>query len=155
MTLTQKQRAKVWRLGLASSIVILFGLSVWIAWALRTDALDLTAAIWTLWAGAGVLAMSVLVYHSIRDLKRYEKLPHPDNAIVNIGRGNVRRDCIRLVKVIALFAIGLMVLTDTANTYISRLLLILVAGGIVANAFLDLLEREHTDTLIDGKRSKL
>jgi hypothetical protein len=155
MTLSLSQRASAWRYGLIVGVVILFVASVFIAWFYRADALDLTAAIWTLWAGAGVLAMSVLVFSAVRDLRRYKHLPNPDMAIVNIGRGNIRRDSVRLVKVVALFLIGVMVLTDTANAFLSRLLLILVAGGIVVNAFLDLLEREQTDNLIGGSRNKL
>jgi len=155
MTLSQSQRAKAWRYGLIASVVSLFLGSVFIAWYYRADALDLTAAIWTLWAGAGVIAMSVLVFSAVRDLRRYKRMPNPDMAIVSIGRGNVRRDSVRLVKVVALFLIGVMVLTDTANAFFSRLLLILVAGGIVVNALLDLLEREQTDNLIGGSRNKL
>jgi hypothetical protein len=50
--------------------------------------------------------------------------------------------------VFALFLIGVMVLTETVNAFVARLLLILVAAGIVLNAFLDLLEREQTDDLL-------
>jgi hypothetical protein len=128
--------------------IILFVASIFLAYEFRTDTLDLTAAIWTLWAGAGIIAMSVLLYRATRELRAYRRTSHPSRAIVNIGRGNVRRDAIRLIKVIALFVIGVTVLTDTANPFISRLLLILIAAGIVINAFLDLLEREETDEML-------
>jgi 4-hydroxybenzoate polyprenyltransferase len=121
---------------------------MWLAWVYREDALDLTAAIWTLWAGAGVLAMAVLLVRAVQELRRHLKKTRPNKASTSIGMAVVRRDAIRLVKVFALFLIGVMVLTETVNAFVARLLLILVAAGIVLNAFLDLLEREQTDDLL-------
>ena len=144
----QTRRPGKWRAWLIVSALILFVSSIVLAYHFRSDTLDLTAAIWTLWAGTGVLAMGVLVYRAVYELRAYRRYSYPSQAIVNIGRANVRRDVIRLVKVIALFAIGVMVLTDTANAFVSRLLLILIAAGIVVNAFLDLLEREQTEDLL-------
>lgn len=133
---------------LYAAVVALFSLSVWLAWLYRDDGLGLTAAIWTLWAGAGVVAMSALLVKAVRELRQHLRKPHPSRASTNIGFSVVRRDAIRLVKVFALFLIGVMVLTETVNAFVARLLLILVAAGIVLNAFLDLLEREQTEDLL-------
>lgn len=141
-----------WRFALIVGAVGLILVSVYLLWWLRADVLDATAAVWTLWAGAGVAAMIVLLWQAIHDVWEYRRNGAADKAVVNIGYANIRRESLRLVKVIALFIIGVTVLTETSNAFVSRLLLILVAAGIVANALLDLLEREQTAELLRSAR---
>lgn len=119
------------------------------AWTLRSDALTMTAAIWTAATAWGtVTSVWTLREAWLERVALNRALPGRNGVLRMIANANVRREVLRVVAQGALLIIGLSVLVDAMNALMSRSLLILVAATLVANSVLDRIERRVTAAVL-------
>jgi hypothetical protein len=117
-------------------------------WTLREQLDLLLAAIWTVVTGLGMVITLWTWMDATRERGALKGYQRSDPVLTSIADANVRREVLRTLELLALFVIGLGVVTAMSNPLVTRTLLILVAVLLVANSALDRWERRQTARIL-------
>lgn len=130
--------------------IVLLGIGALLALWLAFDPDTLESLAW-LMAGStflGIILTAWTTRDSYLELQAIDKLARGDRVLTAIAWANVRRDAIRIIKLAALFIISMQVTLKLSNPFVSRSMLVLVIVLMVANSFLDRLERQQTAEIL-------
>lgn len=109
------------------------------------------AALWCVGAIIGI----VDTVQTLTEVQEERRRAGYDEILIDIASANVRRECFRLLELIAIFVVGLIALAGVGqNPVLGRLLILYVVILLIANARLDRYERKGTDQLIRQARLK-
>lgn len=111
---------------------------------------------WSMAAGTlfGAIITAWTAYDSWQELVLIRKIEPADTVLSAIAFANTRRDVFRTIKLLCLFLIAASVVAGYSNPYLGRTSLVLVIVLMVANSFLDRIERESTAETLRRRREQ-